>query len=451
MRRRLSRRLGTPVASLLGAGVLALAPAGYPAPAHAAPGVDCLESNDPDAPIEDPTTDPSAPLLSLQVPQAQDLVRQLSGKEPGAGVQVAVVDAGVNEDVGAVPEVAQDSLDMFTKTSTYEWVQGTAVAGIIAGASRADAAPPPGQPDVDLVGVAPAATIYDLRIYDAPASDDLAPAESAGLAAGLERLVPLIGKRGIQIINVSLDVTRSAALDHAIAAVTRAGAIVVAAAGDRTSTDSDPAAAYELGEDRAGDVWPAGYARGNANNRVVAVSTTALDDTDDPTAYMVQSSAIDVAVPTAGAVSYGLNGAACTFSRPSSVVAAAEVSGILALLYTVYPDDSPDQVVARLEDTTTGGGEIDADHPDTRVGRGVVQPLEALNRALAPAKDGTLDGGGRGDRLREGAVPAALPAKDPDVLAGTRSDAVWWGLFGGGALLLAVLLRPVLSRRPARR
>ena len=52
----------------------------------------------------------------------------------------------------------------------------------------------------------------------------------------------------------------------------------------------------------------------------------------------------------------------------------------------------------------------------------------------------------RGMRHRA-AVPAALPVEEPDVLESTRRDAVWWGLFGGGALVVALLLRPVLSRR----
>ena len=441
-------RSASPLSILLLAGGLVLGPVGAPAPAYAAVGGECVGSDDPTATSEEPTTDPSAPLLSLQVPQAQELVRLLSGKEPGEGVQVAVVDSGVREQIGTVPEFDQDVLTAFTEKTTYESAQGTEVAAIIAGATRAQGPPPQGQRDDQVVGVAPGATIYDMRVYDAPDGDGLAPAESAGVAAGLLRLVPLIGRKGIRIINVSLNVTRSDALDAAVAAVTEAGAIVVAAAGDRAGTEGDSSDAYEIGEDRADEVWPAGYSRGDAerdaNHRVVAVTTTAVDDQDEATSYMLQSSAIDVAVPTYGAVSYGLNGVACSFSQPSTVVAAAEVSGILALLYTVYPRDTPDQIIARLEDTATGGGVVDPDHPDTRVGHGIVQPLEALNRALAPAKNGSID---RSVRPEERAEPAALPAREPDLLAGTRRDAVWWGLFGGGALLLAMLLRPVLSRR----
>lgn len=430
----------------------ALVLGGTASPARAATGTDCPSVTDAEPSEEGGSTDPSAPLEALQIVRAQELVRELSGgKEPGEGVQVAVVDSGVVDDVDAVPVHDSDVLPTYTKTAELTSGQGTGVAGIIAGASRAESDPEPGVDDDQLVGIAPRATIYDMRVYDAADSDDVAPAESAGVAEGLRELLPLVGDGGIQIVTVALDVAPSDELEAAVEEITAKGAIVVAMAGDRVPAD-DGSGGYELGEDAATEVYPAGYGRIDddpaddtpavENPLVVAVTTTAPGD--DPTAYMLQSSAIDVAVPTAGAVSYGLNGEACNYPAPSTVVAAAEVSGILALLFTAYPDDKPAQIVARLLETATGGGVVDPEHPDTRVGHGVVQPLEALNRALAPAEDGTID---RSVHPEEDAEPAALPEAEPDVLAETRSDAVWWGLFGGGALLLAVLLRPVLSRR----
>jgi membrane-anchored mycosin MYCP len=41
----------------------------------------------------------------------------------------------------------------------------------------------------------------------------------------------------------------------------------------------------------------------------------------------------------------------------------------------------------------------------------------------------------------------SVPKEPKDVLASTRKNAVWWGLVGGGVLLLALVLRPVLARR----
>jgi membrane-anchored mycosin MYCP len=47
----------------------------------------------------------------------------------------------------------------------------------------------------------------------------------------------------------------------------------------------------------------------------------------------------------------------------------------------------------------------------------------------------------------ERATPARAPEPRADDLAGTRRDALWWGLVAGGALVVALLLRPVLTRR----
>ena len=87
---------------------------------------------------------------------------------------------------------------------------------------------------------------------------------------------------------------------------------------------------------------------------------------------------------------------------------------------------------------------MDPATPNTRVGRGVVQPYEALTRPLSPDRRGNLP---FGVPAEQEAVPAQLPEAAPDVLASTRDNAVWWGLLGGGALVVLALLRPVLARR----
>ena len=87
-----------------------------------------------------------------------------------------------------------------------------------------------------------------------------------------------------------------------------------------------------------------------------------------------------------------------------------------------------------------------ADIPNRLSGAGDVQPLDALTRPLAMDEQG----------VAEETAPEpdrqvyAAPEPEPDVLADTRRDAVWWGLLGGGALLLALVLRPVLARRTGR-
>ncbi len=164
-----------------------------------------------------------------------------------------------------------------------------------------------------------------------------------------------------------------------------------------------------------------------------------LDGTDPGSRELLSSSAVDVAAPTGGAVSLGLNGGSCGVSTVSTSWAAAEVTGVLALLMSAYPDDSPAQVVDRLVGTADG-------RPDVRsplLGAGVVQAEEALARGLQQiGPDGTGS-----TRAEVGGDPASAPQPEPDLLAAIRDDAVWWGVLGGGALLLALVLRPVLARR----
>ena len=215
------------------------------------------------------------------------------------------------------------------------------------------------------------------------------------------------------------------------------GVVVVAAAGNRPSEEDDPVlgdfAGEPLpGEDAARVVFPAGY------DSVVA-ATTSVPRGVDARDFIVQNSATDVAAPTSEGISYSLNQVSCLLPPEAATSwAAAEISGVLALLMSAY-DEPADRTVARLLRTATGAGDV-----TTRLtGHGVAQPVEALQRPLtfddrdAPETSET-------DNT---VLKAQAPRPEADVLADTREDAVWWGLAGGGALVVAMLLRPLLARR----
>ena len=118
---------------------------------------------------------------------------------------------------------------------------------------------------------------------------------------------------------------------------------------------------------------------------------------------------------------------------------------MLALLETAYDGETAQQLIARLYATATGTASVTDNNVLT--GHGIIQPLEALQRPLRPAKNGDLPTSEVRDRDN---VPVAVPESEPDLLSGTRENAVWWGLIGGGALLVAVVLRPVLAHRRKR-
>ena len=220
--------------------------------------------------------------------------------------------------------------------------------------------------------------------------------------------------------------------------------MVVAASGNRPDDETDNLftdyGELQPGEDVADVIYPAGY------DNVVAVNATAGGHPDELNGFeasseVLQNSATDVAAPTYGGVSVAVNGSTCLLYDVATSWAAAEVSGVVALLRDRYPDDSAAQIVARLTQTASGSPEDD----NVLTGAGVVQPAGGAD---PPAHAGRARATWTGTRPEDSTIPpATAPEPRVDVLAGAREDAVWWGLLGGGAVVLALILRPILARR----
>lgn len=406
---------------LLGVAALAVVPLALPAPAHAAD-----NAADNDCAVVDPTTPasdtrrPSAPYVLLGMEAAQR-----AAAPPREPVRVAVLSSGI---AGGLP--VRTAVDMTGVGGEVADPQGTIVAGLVAG---------PDRPDGGGVGFAPDAELVDVRVFVERGSDDAREQPSTPtLAAGLAWVAQQARPQRIGVAVVPFVVARSPELRDAVRRAREAGVVVVAASGDRPAEGAPFAAEFDdppaRDEDAASLFFPAGY------DGVVAVNATGTGDPAGALASVVPNSRTAVAAPTYDAVSYGLNGATCLVRPTSTAAAAAEVAGVVALLRQSYPEDTVAQVVARLVDSADGT-------PDGRTsmtGAGVVQPAEALTRLLAPARDGQVE---RTVARAESGGRAAAPKDPVDLLAGARRDAVWWGLIGGGVLVLALLLRPVLARR----
>jgi membrane-anchored mycosin MYCP len=399
--------------------------------AQAAEQTDCSAYAPDDPPA---TTDAeNVPARLLGVAEAHRLFT-LAGREPGAGVRVAVLDSGVTTRPGLVDVVAGPS---FARKQELVFYHGSAVAGLIAGNPRADGKP---------VGIAPGADIVDVRVYDqvAPTDSSEVGITTDAVVDGLEWVAANAHRLDIGVVNLSVSVEPSTALAAAVREVAARDVVVVAASGNRPTDDTDPLLAkygeYRPGEDAVGDVFPAGYL-----DPVVAVNATAdgyLVDGEpgEVRDWVLQNSATDVAAPTYRAVTLSINGGTCVLNQVATSWAAAEVSGVVALLRSWYPHDNADQIVARLE--ATGDGTMDG--PTVLTGLGVVQPVEAMTRPLSPDRSGRIDRA----VAEESRIPRAT-APDPrtDPLELVRDRMAWWGLIGGAALVLALLLRPVLARR----
>lgn len=373
------------------------------------------------------------PFALLGVDRAHALFAR-AGKEPGEGVRVAVLDSGVTRESGLLDVVDGPRFSLSDELVDHH---GSTVAGLIAGDAR-----PQGGP----VGIAPGAEVVDVRVYDrGEPQDGEVGVETAGVVDGLRWVAGNARRLGIGVVNVSVALPHSRSLQDAVAAVVAEDVVVVAASGNRPQSETDPlfttfGGGPQRGEDAARSVFPAGYPG------VVAVNATAagyLDDSGNPvdaTGSVLLSSATDVAAPTYGAVSLAVNGSTCSLLQVATSWSAAEVSGVVALLRSWYDDENAAQVVARLTETADGT----TGDPTRLTGAGVVQPFEALTRPLSPDRRGRVD---RATTEASDIPRATAPDPRTDPLDPARQQAVWWGLLGGSLLVLALLLRPLLTRR----
>jgi membrane-anchored mycosin MYCP len=398
------------------AGVLAaaLVPvwAGPAAADHDAP---CLVSEVPGSePLADTHEKENAAFDRMHVAQAQELAT-------GRGVRVAVIDSGVRQLEG----LDRVGLAAVAGASPTELLSGhgTIVAGLIAGPH----------------GVAPDARIYDVKVFDTDGADTTQGQKaltSAGLVAGIEAVIDAYPRERFDVVNISLAVRDpDPALKAAVARLVDLPLVVVAASGNRAEDDDD----FEGTPGSDADVYPADYPG------VVAVSATPPGD-DDPSASVVPNMDTDVAAPTLGAISVNATGQVCVVGEVATSWAAAEVSGLVALLRQRFPRDSPQQLVARLQATTEGAGAPTG--PDGQVenpwtGAGVVQAHDALTRQVEVGRRGKVETTVAEVRADAQAPPAP---EQVDLFGTPRAMLLWSGLVAGSLLALAFMLRPLLRR-----
>ena len=233
----------------------------------------------------------------------------------GKGVKIAMVDTGVDFDHpdlrGRVVK-AQSFVDQGERTFTTD-IHGTAVAGLIAASANND---------VGIVGVAPGAEVYALKAcWQQPPGSREAVCNSYTLVKAVDFAIT----QGVQVLNFSLAGPRDPLLGRLIGHALSRGIVVVAADGGAPSRDFP--ASYQgvigiLGSDdlRGGLTVPAGGK---------PLSTLAAPSVD-----------ILTTVP---------HGSYDFFSGSS--LAAAQVSGIAALLLEKSPKLTPAQLAAIIHKT----------------------------------------------------------------------------------------------------
>ena len=262
--------------------------------------------------------------IKMHLAQAHALAR-------GNGVLIALIDAGVDATHAELRGSIAQGLDA-VKGAVRPHAHGTAMASAIIAHGR-------------LMGVAPAARIVAIRAFDG--DGDSAQSTSVRLLDSLQ----WASTSGARVINMSFSGQSDAQLQAMVAALRQKGLVLVAAAGN-----DGPGAAPD---------YPAAYPG------VIAV--TAIDADDHLLGVANRGSYIAVAAPGVEIVVAKPNGG-YGFSTGTSI-AAAHVSGLVALLLERNPRLTPDAIAAILMRTAKHLGPKDR---DDEFGAGLIDAYAAV-------------------------------------------------------------------------
>lgn len=294
-----------------------------------------------------PTTSAAAASAPPPADEATPMPGQWSGdrirlgvahaQASGRGVRVAVIDTAAD---GAHPELTgaiEASFDALPGVDPTPGAHGTAMAGAVAARFR-------------LAGAAPAARLLAARAFGPPGADGTARGATFEVVACLDWAVD----REAQVVSMSFAGPASGVLGRALAAARAKGVVLVAASGN-AGAKSEP-------------LHPA------ATDGVVAVTASDPDDRILPEAVRgrhvaVTAPGVDVLVPTPKG-GYDLT--------TGTSVAAAEVSGVVALLLERRPDLRPDDVARLLSETAV---DLGAPGRDPVFGAGLIDAGAAIARA----------------------------------------------------------------------
>jgi subtilase family protein len=269
-------------------------------------------------------------LAKLRLPQAHALAK-------GEKVLIAVIDSGVDSTHPELAGMVEDSFDAL-KSDEKAHAHGTAVAGAIVAHAK-------------LMGSAPEARILAARAFSAQKTS--AEATTYSIRQSLDWAMD----RGARIINMSFTGPRDPSLEEKMGQARQKGIVLIAAAGN--------------GGPSAPKAYPAAYPN------VIAVTATDAEDKlftgANRGGYIaVAAPGVDLLLP-APEVGYQMT--------TGTSFAAAEVSGIVALMLERKPDLSPDSVRKALTSTAR---DLGPKGMDTQFGAGLVDAYLAI-RSLEPA------------------------------------------------------------------
>ena len=255
------------------------------------------------------------------------------GIATGKNIKVAVINSEIDGQHPDLAGIIAGTFDALPSTDQTPHPHGTGMAGAIGSHQR-------------LLGIAPGARILGVRAFGV--SDAGAQGTSMNIVKGLEWAVA----QGAQVINMSFAGPRDPILEQAIKSLKDRGIIMIAATGN-AGAKSPP-------------LFP------GADPNVIGVSATDVDDKTYKNAVRgkqvaIAAPGVDILVP-APAGGYQLT--------TGTSVAAAHISGVVALMLERNPRLTPNDIRAILSATAK---KLPQGRNET--GAGLVDPVQALAKS----------------------------------------------------------------------
>ncbi len=381
--------------------------------------------------IRQPLATPTDPYYSYQwhyrnieLPSAWDLA-------DGSGVIVAVADTGVfltHEDLSSQlvsgydfisdsssardgngidsnPDDPGDS----TVAGQSSW-HGTHVAGTVAAASNNGKGG---------AGIASAAKIMPLRVLGQDGGTTYDIIQAVRYAARLSNDSGTLPAQKADIINLSLGGSSSSSAEQeAYNAVMNEGVIIVAAAGNESTSSPSYPASYQgiisvSATDQKGQL--AYYSNYGSKIDIAAPGgSLRLDDNNDSLADGIMSTYVDD--------SLGTRQSAYTYQMQGTSMASPHVAGVIALMKSVYSGLSNTQIQALIQSCAITSKANDSSCVrDNQLGYGQIDAYLAVTEALKLSNGGTLP-----------ALPVLLQSSPSNLNFGATSDNLTFDISNGG-------------------
>jgi type VII secretion-associated serine protease mycosin len=321
----------------------------------------------------------------------------------GSGVTVAVIDTGVRGDHEDLSSVVLPGVDFVQGTDGRidPNGHGTHVAGIIAAQTDNGHGIAGGAPDVRILPV---------RVLDANGSGN-----TSNVAAGIIWATD----HGARVINMSLGGGASQGMHDAVAYAVAHNVVVVAAAGNNG--------------DGAAPVYPGAYDE--------AIAVAAVDSNRNRASFSNTGSYVDISAPGVSIVSTYGSAANAYASMSGTSMATPYAAAAAALVVAAKPSASAADVRSYL---LGSADDLGAAGFDNWYGNGLVDPRDAVSRAVAPTpgtsgngywivdRDGEVHPFGNAQFLGQ---PKGLPGLHPIVAAArTASGNGYWVVADDGAV-----------------